>query len=180
MRTFTVAAAVGLSLIVLAGCGHSADTATSTASPAPSATVTASPVVTATEQSSPCATAVNTWDAISLPYEPAPASAENTLAQDMLRLRSATNAGNDALVEVLGKRIATDALAVLHHDLPPTCAPGLWRAARRQMLFAGIAGVGMELSNFSTAANAMKQAAVYQRQVMADEDSLTGSDNGGW
>ena len=45
---------------------------------------------------------------------------------------------------------------------------------------AGLAGVGMSLGNFSTATGAMKLAVVYQRQVMAEEDKITGSNNGGW
>ena len=64
----------------------------------------------------------------------------------MLKLRKATGAGNDVLVETLGKRLAKNSLAVLHHDLSPKCAPGLRRDVRRQMTFAGLAGVGMSLA----------------------------------
>lgn len=150
------------------------------ASPLASTPAATTPAAVATSGPPPCSSAVSSWDAISLPFEPAPTSPENTIAQTMLKLRKATNAGNEVLVEALGKRLAKNSIAVLHHDLPPKCAPDLRGDIRRQMTFAGLAGVGMSLGNFSTAADAMKLAAAYQRQVMAEEDDITGSDNGGW
>jgi hypothetical protein len=38
----------------------------------------------------------------------------------------------------------------------------------------------MSLGNFNAATEAMKLALAYQRRVMAEEDTITGSDNGGW
>jgi hypothetical protein len=170
--TFAVVAAS------VAGCAASSadNAATGPVESKPVATISSAAV----SQPPPCSAAVSDWDAISLPFEPAPASAENSVAQTMLKLRKATKAGNELLVETLGKRLAKNSLAVLHHDLPPRCAPDLRRDVRRQMTFAGLAGVGMSLGNFSTATGAMKLAVAYQRQVMAEEDKITGSNNGGW
>ena len=170
--TFAVVAAS------VAGCAASSakNSAAGPVASTPAATTSAATV----SGPPPCSAAVSNWDAISLPFEPAPASAENSVAQTMLKLRKATKAGNELLVETFGKRLARNSLAVLHHDLPPKCAPGLRRDVRRQMTFAGLAGVGMSLGNFNAATEAMKLALAYQRRVMAEEDTITGSDNGGW
>lgn len=169
--TFAVVAAS------VAGCAASSadNAATGPVESKPVATISSAAV----SQPPPCSAAVSNWDAISLPFTSS-ASAENSVAQTMLKLRKATKAGNELLAETLGKRLAKNSLAVLHHDLPPRCAPGLRRDVRRQMTFAGLAGVGMSLGNFSTATGAMKLAVAYQRQVMAEEDKITDSNNGGW
>jgi hypothetical protein len=57
---------------------------------------------------------------------------------------------------------------------------GLRRAVKEQMIFAGLAGVGMQLGDFSSAATSMKRAVAYQDKAEADEDAITGSDMGGW
>jgi hypothetical protein len=176
-----LAFALPLAAVLAAGitaCGASGHKAAASHTAAMSSS--AAPTQAAAAGPSPCSAAVSTWDAISLAGIPAPASPVNSLAQAMLSLRNATSAGKTALFSVLGKRIAKDALAVLHRDLPPRCAPGLRLAVRRQMTFAGIAGVGLELGNTSTAASAFKAATVYQKRAMAREDGITGSDWGGW
>ena len=170
--TFAVVAAS------VAGCAASSadNAATGPVESKPVATISSAAV----SQPPPCSAAVSNWDAISLPFEPAPASAENSVAQTMLKLRKATKAGNELLVETLGSGWRR----ILWRCFTMTCLqgvrPGLRRDVRRQMTFAGLAGVGMSLGNFSTATGAMKLAVAYQRQVMAEEDKITGSNNGGW
>jgi hypothetical protein len=176
MKSLPAVPAALLAVVLITACGSAHKAAAPHKAP-PAAAVAVPSTAPAV---SPCATAVTNWDDISLTDAPAPASPLNSLAQAMLRLRNATSDNNQPLVEKLGKRIAKDALAVLHHDMPPGCAPGLRRAVKEQMIFAGLAGVGMQLGDFSSAATSMKRAVAYQDKAEADEDAITGSDMGGW
>lgn len=170
-----VVLAVGAAGCAGSGSGHVPGAHRSAAAP-----VVATVQPAASTSPSSCAALVSAWDAISLPYTPAPASPENSVAQTMFKIRQATDADNSALLETLGKKLARQTLAVLHYDLPPRCAPSLRNNVRMQMVFAGVTGVAIELGRFNTAASSMRQAVKYQKRVMAAEDRITGSDNGGW